>query len=235
LGFITPGKIGDFYRSKYLTDISNAPLSKTFLSVFFDRVSNLIALIFFALSGGIILISIFDLENLFILSLILGASIFLIFLILGCSYFLKGHFSKKIKQFSKELLFRLLPLTWKRKAEYFFKELSLNIKKLKPILLFKLAFYELIYYLFLVLVHFFLFLSLGSFIPFWYFLIILAIVVLVNSLPITIAGIGTREASFFLFLSPWGVSLSEAILFSLLILGWSIIIAFLGLIYFLKK
>ena len=78
-------------------------------------------------------------------------------------------------------------------------------------------------------------LSLGLFIPFWYLFLINAFISLLVVLPISILGIGTREAGYIFFLAFVGISSNVAVLFSLLILVWSVLRAFPGAIVFLKE
>lgn len=57
--------------------------------------------------------------------------------------------------------------------------------------------------------------GLGMDIPFYFFSIIIPIISVVSSVPVSISGLGIREASFVLLLSPLGVSHAQAITMSL--------------------
>jgi len=62
-----------------------------------------------------------------------------------------------------------------------------------------------------------------------------AIAWLVAVIPITILGLGAREAAFIYFFSLLGISASSAVALSLLALFCNILIAFPGAIMFLKQ
>lgn len=57
--------------------------------------------------------------------------------------------------------------------------------------------------------------GLGMQVPFYFFSIIIPIISVISSIPLSISGLGVREASFVLLLSPLGVSHAQAITLSL--------------------
>ena len=65
-------------------------------------------------------------------------------------------------------------------------------------------------------------------VPVTYLYVVFPLVYLVAMLPVTIAGVGTREGALFFFLKPFGVSLTEVVLLSLLIYLSKLIIAALS-------
>jgi uncharacterized protein (TIRG00374 family) len=80
-------------------------------------------------------------------------------------------------------------------------------------------------------------LSLSLNISYWYVLISVAISSLIAILPISISGLGTREATFIFLFSIINIVPEEAVSFSLLILAWTWLPILPGicLLYLFKK
>jgi uncharacterized membrane protein YbhN (UPF0104 family) len=78
-------------------------------------------------------------------------------------------------------------------------------------------------------------LSLGLNISYWYLLVSLAISSAVAILPISISGLGTREATFILLFSLIAIVPEEAISFSLLVLAWNLLPMLPGAILYVSK
>jgi uncharacterized protein (TIRG00374 family) len=89
---------------------------------------------------------------------------------------------------------------------------------------------------FIVLINYMVCLSLAIPISFFTLIWIVASVGILRVLPISIAGIGVREGGYVFLLGKYGIAATQALSFSLLILGISLILAITGgLLDFLKK
>ena len=55
-----------------------------------------------------------------------------------------------------------------------------------------------------------------------------SIVTIVTLVPVTVSGLGVREATFVALLSPYGVAMSSALTLSLLVFARSLVFAFAG-------
>lgn len=77
--------------------------------------------------------------------------------------------------------------------------------------------------------------GLGIAIPLYFFFVIVPIISVISSIPVSISGIGVREASFVLFLSPLGVNPAQAITLSLTWFLSFAIGSLPGLIFYLRQ
>lgn len=223
LGFITPAKLGEFYRAKYLTEASKAPLGNSLFTVVLDRLTGLITFVFIGMVGGILL---FGLDK---PAMVLIALFFLIIVLI--SYFLVKDRPQRAWRFCVNYF---IPQALREKSNLFVENFFNQMKKVNSILLFKLFSFEFIYYIVLVLAHYFLSSSLGLGIPFWYLFVIISLVALIVILPISVSGLGTREVGYIFLLSFLKISMTQATSFSLLILVWNILLTLPGAILLLK-
>lgn len=227
LGTITPGKLGEFWRAKYLTEVSHISGGRAFYTALMDRLAVLVIVIAAAITGMLNLF-LFGKVEIGWLSIVLF-SIFAIFII----YFLAKH--TKSKEIFKYLLRIFVPFSARKKIDLFFKEFFKGIKELNFIFLIELLGWGFLYYLMTVLVYYLLALSLGINISFFHLFLIVALSWLILLLPVTVLGLGTREATYIFFFSFFSISSSLAVAFSLLILLVGIILSVPGIILIFKK
>lgn len=228
-GLATPAKMGEFWRAKYLTEQSKISGGQAFYTAFADRIIDLLVIMVISLIGFIIIslkfIKIWDWQ---VPALIL---FFLPILI----YFLSRQ--KRIKKILNFLIKFLIPDSFKERAGYFLNEFYQAFYGLKLKLFLKVLFLGFIYYVSSgVIFAYLIALALGIIIPFWYLFLIIALVWLIITIPVSVFGLGTREASYIYFFSFFGISASLAVTFSLLALFCNILIIGLpGAILFLKQ
>jgi len=228
LGIITPGKLGEFYRAKYLTERANVSLGKALYTVVFDKIIDFLSMAFIGILAILVLIYLFEVK------MLLVAMILIFIIIFGIYLLIKREYSQKfLKLFFQIFIFDSL----KKKAETFFNEFFEETKRLTRVLITKLFCYELVAYIFVVFAYFFMALSLGINIPLWYLCLIVPLVTIITAVPISVFGIGTREISFIFLLSLININLNQAVIFSFLIMFWSILSGLPGfiLIYFPVK
>lgn len=211
LGTITPGRLGEFWKAKYLTDNFSISGGRAFYTVLMERLIDLIIIVTVGLVG---LITFFLSEKIgFLLFLILPLIILAIYPL--------------IKVF--------ISLLKRKKTNPFFKGFLSSLAELNFFTFLKLSCYGILYYLTTIFIYYFLALSLGINIGFLYLFLIVALVFLVLILPITILGLGTREASYIFLFSIFSITASTAVAFSSLILLVGIVLSIPGVILFLKK
>ena len=231
LGGVTPGRVGDLFRSKFLTDKIGISLGKSLMTAVIDRVLDI--LVIFCLSVlGILMISqlfgieIFSLRNLLVLLVILGL----------CLYTLT---SKKISAKIISPLFNLfVPPKFKEKVKINFDEFykGLDLLKERKRHLFASISVGILSWLVAGYGCYMLALSLSLNISYWYLLVSVAISSIVALLPISISGLGTREATFIFLFSIINIIPEEAVSFSLLVLAWTWVPILPGMsLYLLKK
>ena len=231
LGGVTPGRVGDLFRAKFLSDKFKIPLGKSVLTAVIDRLLDI--LVIFGLSvSGILMISqlfgieLFSLHYLFILLVISGL----------CLYIL---ISRKLSAKILGPLFNLfVPPKFKEKTKINFDEFykGLELLKERKQHLFASISVGILCWLVVGVGGYLIALSLGLNISYWYLLVSLAISSLVALLPISISGLGTREATFIFLFSIINIVPEEAVSFSLLILAWNLLPILPGMsLYLLKR
>ena len=217
LGLVTPGKLGEFWKVKYLTEETGVAGGKAFYTAFMDRLLDLLVIAVVGFGGLIV----FGWQ--------VSALMFLCLAVLA-------YFLKRQKRFFYALIGFFIPSFLKKRAESFLLEFYQGFAGLKLKLSIKLLVLTFLYYLIGgPVLHYFVALSLGITIPFWYLFLIVAMVWLLLAIPVSIFGLGTREAGFIYFFSILGIPASLAVAFSLLLLLANILLAIPGAILFLKQ
>ena len=189
---ITPSKSGDVVKAYYLKD--DIPMSKTIGTVFTERIFDLFSLIFLSFLGSIFYRNV---EFLIILILILLAI---------AALFLMSNENLRIpfirdswNSIFQNVILSMSVLT--RNKETFFIVLSLSLTSWILV-----AFQTVLF-----------FYALNISIPFMFTMANIPIAILIGLVPVTLGGMGTRDAAIILFFSDYGVPselLGVGILFS---------------------
>jgi glycosyltransferase 2 family protein len=210
LSSVTPSKAGDLIRANPIKN--SVPISKTAGSILIERVFDVLLLLILALIGGIVY------NNAIVIS-IMAAGLVAVFL-----FFILAKNINKIK----------LPIKDKHKEKLNNIFYSSKILLKQPKQFIQVALITLLNWLGTFLQVYFLYLALGIQVSFVFICLILPIALFIGILPVTLAGMGTRDSAIvYLFASvaPASINLSMGILYS--IFGYWII-AILGL-FFLKS
>jgi len=225
LGILTPGRLGELSKIAYLKN-KQCSVGKASVNVLLDRLADLFSLLILSCLGMFIFLPFF--QNI-VLTLALGIISLLILLIL----FLKTNL---IQIFLKKIFNLLIPEKYQKSWRLNFRKFINDFKK-----------YELKNYLFIGLITliswliyysqmFFLTRGMGiNNISFFYLATAVTIATFITLLPISILGLGTREATLILLLSTFQVSREQIISFSFLILSLSLVSGSIGLICWLIK
>lgn len=224
-GLVTPARLGEFYRVKYLQEESKHSLRRSLFMVILDRMVDLFGAILLSLILFFILIYSMEIEIPIILGAILVLAFFVFLFIIFCQ-----RQSRRIIAFFFKII---LPSSFRIRVEDILDEFFFELKKIKAFFFLKLFGFELLCYLSMACAHFFLAKALGLSIPFWYLYLIDAFVVMAVSLPVSIFGLGTREASYAFLLMPFGVNFNEALAFSFIVMFMNFFIGIPGLILYL--
>ncbi|KPJ56398.1 hypothetical protein AMJ49_04960 [Parcubacteria bacterium DG_74_2] len=227
LGTITPGKFGEFWRAKYLADIINISKGKAFYTAFTDRLIDVIVITIVSMAGIINLFLFNKIKTEWLIVFLF--SILVIFII----YFLIKK--EKNRKFLKFLINFFIPSPIKNKINSFFNEFFNGFRQLNFVLFLRLMGFGFFYYLSAVLAFYFLALSLGATISFFHLFLIVAIVRLLIIIPISVLGLGVREASYIFFFAIFNITAPVAVAFSVMVLFAGIILSIPGLLLFLKK
>lgn len=230
IGLITPARAGDFTRAVYLKNDKKLSLGKSLTTVFLDRALDILVLFILAFFGTSVLASTFLLNKniLFIV-----ASFFILFLV--CLFLLMKK--EWIILFLKPIYNKLIPLRFKKKLAAQFNEFynGLSIIR-KNKLAFIKAFLLTVMLWFLSIFQFYLIAyALNLKISYYFLLLFVPITIILELIPITISGIGTRDGAFILFLSLASISSSAAVSFSFLVLIINYLTVVPGFLLWLKK
>ena len=227
LGEITPGKIGEFMRVKFIMKDKIAEVGKVVFSVVVDRIYDLLILVILACISSIVVIKILIID--FPLSIIfITALVFLLFLAFFSS-------EKKVKAILLPLFKIFVPKRYKESTELHFSEFYDGLSLLNIQSHFILISLSIIIWFFKFLLLFLLTKALRITVPLGYIISIGSIVVLVCLLPITISGFGSREAVFIYFLSHYNISAEFSVSLSFLFLIFGILgIALSGVIVYIS-
>jgi len=206
IGFITPGRLGEIIKALYLKQNRVTSFSKGLSSAIMDRLLDLYLLIllgsfgvYYFLKGRII-----HLEFVFGLVIILSLPLIIL--------------HPKVLNLLTRFLFRkIIPKKFKNKIDESVNEFNEGINQIiNPVLLFGILLTVFSYSLFFFQC-FLIAKSIGLQISYFDLALIMSIVNIITFIPISISGLGTREASMISLFKLIGLSTEAAISFSLLI------------------
>lgn len=226
IGILTPGRLGDFIKIFYLKRDKNLSLGRSFSTVFLDRLSDVILLLCVALFGMYFFAYFFE-KQLIVLSLITIAVVF-------AAVFL---FSRKgiIRRLVHKLCDISIPRKYRKLVKNGFADIYRSIKSMGIRDFAFMTLLTLFYWsIFFVQMHL-LALALNIDISLFYSTICVSISTIFTMLPVSISGIGTRDAVFILIFSVLGLPREAAIGFSLMILFIYVFTGFIGMLFWLKK
>ncbi len=227
-GTATPARLGEFLRVKYLTSFSFLSEGRAFYTVFWDRLIDIIILVVVGLTGVVHFFWLNKIANSQPLIIMLLAAIVLIV------YFLIRQ--EDIKKILKFFLKIFNHSSIKGKINYWLEEFFAGgqEKKLNLAVYLKLFFFGFLYYLCSVLAAYCFALSLNLSLTFGNLFLIIAINLLLLVLPITVLGLGTREAGFIFLFRIFNLPATAAVAFAELNLVGSLVLAIPGFVLFLK-
>ena len=206
-GLITPSKIGVVVRAEYLKKYTKN-IGRGLFNFTIDKVLDISSVIFLT-----ILFS-FVFKDKLNLPITFFTALFFLF-ILATLFFMKKERSKWFLRF----FYHRLSKSYKNKAKTTFDSFYENIPKKRYFILFFIL--NLISWIFIYLIYYFIGLSVGINLGFLYYLAILPISSLVSLIPISINGLGTREAAL---ISLFGLFNIEAVkVFSMSIIDFFIV------------
>ncbi|MBN2094127.1 MAG: flippase-like domain-containing protein [Candidatus Zambryskibacteria bacterium] len=225
IGMFTPGRLGEASRVLYLTKAGYS-IGKSFVSVVLDRLADIFFLLIFGYFSMFLFLQILKSE-IFYIGLILALIVLLIFLVFK---------NQIIRAFLKKVFYFFIPPKykdyWQLNSQEFLNELQVYRTKEYAWIFALTLLGWLTYYLIVYLLA----LSVGlNIVPFIYIASIVTLSSFLTLLPISVAGLGTRELVFISLLSVFAVSKELAVALSLLVFLMSVFVALIGLFCFLKK
>jgi len=225
IGLLTPGRIGDFIKVLYLKNDGNST-GKSFVSVFIDRLADLLFLIIFGYAGMFFFIHLFK-KQVYVLSFI-----FIILLLIVIFAVTKKEFAKRLL---RKVFWFFIPSKYKEKIKINFNDFYNDLRILNRKRIFKVSLITVLVWMIYFIQIFLLANALNINISFIYLSICACIAGLITLIPISISGIGTRDITLIVLFSFLGISRESAVAVSMLILSMSVVMALIGLACWLKK
>ena len=222
-GVVTPGRIGAFIKAVYLKDKINANFGKAASSVLIDKVLDTISIFAIAFFGGLLLANKF---------LDVGYLVVLVFVIIVLMTYIVFN-----RELTRKLLGvfynKFLPQRFKEQAKESFYSFYENMPSKKSLIL--PFFVNILSWIWTYSIGYTVAMSLGMKVNYFVLITMYSIASIVTLIPITVSGIGTREATLVGLLAVFGVEAGKVVAMSLLayfIAG--ILPAIAGLFYILK-
>lgn len=223
IGSITPGNLGDFVKVLYLKEDGHQ-LGRSFISVLLDRIFDVFSILVLGLIGFSLLMNSFQSISL-IVSLMLFAALFAIVSIKNI----------KIKSLFSTFFQRFAPNQIKTRAPKIIKDSWIALSATGP--------RQLIYATLLTAAGWFLYFSAMCLLAFsihipislLHLIICISVAHIATLIPISIAGIGTRDASLIALFSYLGYSKESALALSMIMLAFYISNLLLCLVAWLIK
>lgn len=214
-GEITPGRVGEFYRAKYVIAETGSSIGKTMFSVVVDRIYDVIILVILGVISSIVLGKIYAVD--FSLSTIIICSALLLVFLAICM-------NKKIVGITIIPLFSfLVPQPYQERIHFHSNEFYRSSKVIGKSTHATCMVLTIVIWLLKFVALFFLSKALRIDIPLWFVLSIGAIGVIVSLLPLSVSGLGTRDAVFIFFLSFYGIPVECAVALSFLFLVYGLL------------
>lgn len=229
-GFVTPGRVGDLIRALYLKrDAGN--FGKSISTVIIDRILDLVAVIIFS-AIGILLFSQWFGTSFVSIGLFSGFIIFFIFVI----YMITNK--KMTSRLARPLFNFFVPDRHKGGLRSGFDDFHRSMGKMRKgkTSLILMLLLSMIIWLLSVLEIYILSISMGLGISYIFLVALLSITAIIELIPVSIMGLGTREAFFIFIFAMIGIGSQQAISFSLLylIVGYWMI-AMIGLLFWFRN
>jgi uncharacterized protein (TIRG00374 family) len=222
LGIVTPWKIGELTRIFYLKKKENS-LGASAFSVVIDRILDVIFFLVVGFMSMLFLFSFFK-EYLLWVSIILTI---IAILILIAIY-------KRHTVFNLVLYF-LIPKKIRQKTNITIRELWIEFKKLRLRFFIEMQTITALSWLFFYFEVYLFSIALNITLTLWQVIILVSIASITNLIPITISGIGTRDATFIFLFGIFGFSSEQALALSILILFMWIINALICMIFWWQR
>ncbi|MDO8428040.1 MAG: lysylphosphatidylglycerol synthase transmembrane domain-containing protein [Candidatus Diapherotrites archaeon] len=229
LSILTPGRVGDFSRAVYVRNTISLPTG--ILTVFVDRVMDILLLLIWS-ALAVVLFSVLFGKTIVSLGLLL----FLLFLFIFFLWFFSNP--ANVKKVFKPFFNFFVPENLKEQIKLNFGTFFQSLEKLKmhkrqlffSFCLGVISWVGSIVYFYLIV------LALHIPVPFHFVLVIVPLIALSDLLPVSVSGLGTREALMIFLFSFYSLSPEQAIAVSLtyLFIGY-VFPAFLGFIFMLQN
>lgn len=229
IGLITPGRIGDFFKVLYFKNSENTTFGMPLATVVVDRLADIIISIVLAILGISFIALRYTFNPVFMYVGILLLFIFLVF----CIIFIQKNITSKVL---KPFFYKLIPERYRGNLQISFHDFYTGIDMmLKSRAVLVVSFLTVVSCLIYIIQCYLIALSLNIDISLQFVACIIPIITIVELIPISFSGIGTRDAALIFFLSLASISYVSAVSFSLMILFTGYVSGLFGLVFWLKN
>lgn len=223
LGLITPGRLGELlYRTKYVKSVSSVSAGKAFSTVAVDRLFDITLFLIASIIGIILVVIVFETAVMEIL----------VFLAIMCIMLMLVFFWMKRRGAVDSILrvfFRaIVPNSMKKRIKLNYNDFFIAMRGMGRWQIASALVFSLLAFMVSIASYFFVAISIGMSVPIWYLAFVVPITYMVTLIPISVSGLGTREASYIFLFSLVGIQPEVSLLFSIfdmLILNWGIALA----------
>ena len=219
---ITPGRVGSFIKIYYFKNHAKKKLGECASSIMIDRFLDLFTVVLFAVFGAIVLVHYFS-------GVLIPFIILLFAILVGFIFF----FNKQRSEWVLKYVYRfLVPKKLKEIARDSFHSFYKNLPRKRDLILPFLV--SIVHWFAIYSASYFVFLALGMKINYFIYIFLFSVASLISFLPVTIAGLGTREASLVGIFGLFNISAAQIVAVSLIsfafgifpvLIGWYVSIA----------
>lgn len=224
-GVITPGRLGDFIKAFYLKKDGHTT-GKALASVFLDRILDLFFLFLIAIPSFIWVKQSVD-AKINLLGIIIFLALISVIIILVSS--------KKFAHFWGQIFFRFIPAKYKPLFQNSFNDFYSSLNSFSVLHYLIVVFITVTGWFIYFYLIFFLSEAAGLNIPFLQVVFFFVVSSIAAFIPISVAGIGTRDVTLLYFFPFIGYSKETAVSFSLIILFIYLLTTLYGLIAWIIK
>lgn len=225
LSLFTPGKIGELYRA-YRIEAAYKTMGAGILTTFFDRWIDMVIILLLGL-GGVILQPVEQVGNLRNIAIIVLTGL----VFTTASIIL----SSKVRAFIRSCIY-LIPYAWiQNRLSLVFSGLGNSFHRLSISSFLQFAMISISIWIIYIIGFYFLFRSAEVNLMILPFISCLALVLLVQSLPVTLFGFGTREAALVMYMGNYGYTSSVALSISFLFVSASFFSMFISGVFWLYR
>ncbi len=217
-GAITPGKIGEMFKIKYLRE-EGLGWGEAAAATIIDRLVDLICLVILFYLGILFISGIFisQLPAITLLILVAIAAVII-------SFFIRRNLYKVLQK----IIYRLFRNSNADQIEKAVIDFNASVKSYRIRTWVLSAMLTIIAWIIFAIQRYFIAMALGLHIDVFDYCIIMFVVAFVTLIPVSVEGIGTRDAILIYLLGFYGVSPGEAVALSMLILGLMLFNTMLG-------
>lgn len=225
MGIITPGHIGEVIKVYFLKNKGHSAFRSLF-SVILDRLIDIVVLlvlgflvfVFFMRQIGVYIA---------IISVVLAMGVIFIFMLINPDSYLHKLFGAVIQ--------KIIPIDFNNYNKFTFKKFWRGLKELHKKDIFLFLIYLAIGWLFYFYARYMISEALGLNLSLLNVVIVSVLSTIVSILPISVAGIGTREVTIIYVFSLFGINKEAAVLFSLFIFTINIASVAIGFIPYIRE